>query len=208
MLPREAQGLLEQPVGPGGATGVPCRVSRGCGGGGELSGAGRERAGAKAPRRARHVLAPRRTRARSTAPSSASGSERSRCCGSCSARRSMSAKKSMNVPDADPRSSQVAVYRYLSWLQGEVIDALAAAPPFGGARDRGHSAVSEGLAAAAHDHGLGRDRADDGEGPPSGEGPARARRRTGCCSTLLTDSSETQTISLRARWRTSGTASA
>ena len=33
------------------------------------------------------------------------------------------------VPDADPRSSQVAVYRYLSWLQGEVIDALGATLP-------------------------------------------------------------------------------
>jgi hypothetical protein len=33
------------------------------------------------------------------------------------------------VPDDDPRSSQVSVYRYLSWLQGEVIDALATALP-------------------------------------------------------------------------------
>ena len=33
------------------------------------------------------------------------------------------------VPDEDPRSSQVSVYRYLSWLQGEVIDALATALP-------------------------------------------------------------------------------
>jgi hypothetical protein len=36
------------------------------------------------------------------------------------------------VPDDDPRSSQVSVYRYLSWLQGEVIDALATALPIAG----------------------------------------------------------------------------
>ena len=34
-----------------------------------------------------------------------------------------------DVPEDDPRSSQVSVYRYLSWLQGEVIDALAASLP-------------------------------------------------------------------------------
>lgn len=34
-----------------------------------------------------------------------------------------------DLPESDPRSSQVAVYRYLSWLQGEVIDALAASLP-------------------------------------------------------------------------------
>jgi hypothetical protein len=34
-----------------------------------------------------------------------------------------------DVPESDPRSSQVSVYRYLSWLQGEVVDALATALP-------------------------------------------------------------------------------
>jgi len=34
-----------------------------------------------------------------------------------------------DVAESDPRSSQVAVYRYLSWLQGEVIDALGAMLP-------------------------------------------------------------------------------
>ena len=34
-----------------------------------------------------------------------------------------------DIPESDPRSSQVAVYRYLSWLQGEVIDALGAMLP-------------------------------------------------------------------------------
>jgi hypothetical protein len=33
------------------------------------------------------------------------------------------------LPESDPRASQVAVYRYLSWLQGEVIEALAASLP-------------------------------------------------------------------------------
>jgi hypothetical protein len=33
------------------------------------------------------------------------------------------------LPESDPRSSQLAVYRYLSWLQGEVIDALAMSLP-------------------------------------------------------------------------------
>jgi Domain of unknown function (DUF2017) len=33
------------------------------------------------------------------------------------------------IPESDPRSSQVAVYRYLSWLQGEVIEALATGMP-------------------------------------------------------------------------------
>ncbi|MFZ0666088.1 MAG: DUF2017 family protein [Acidimicrobiales bacterium] len=36
------------------------------------------------------------------------------------------------LPDSDPRAPQVAVYRYLSWLQGEVIDALASSLPSGG----------------------------------------------------------------------------
>ena len=36
------------------------------------------------------------------------------------------------VPDSDPRSAQVSVYRYLSWLQGEVVDALATSLPSGG----------------------------------------------------------------------------
>jgi hypothetical protein len=34
-----------------------------------------------------------------------------------------------DLPESDPRSSQVAVYRYLSWLQGEVIEALATSLP-------------------------------------------------------------------------------
>jgi hypothetical protein len=34
-----------------------------------------------------------------------------------------------DLPESDPRSSQVSVYRYLSWLQGEVIEALAASLP-------------------------------------------------------------------------------
>jgi hypothetical protein len=34
-----------------------------------------------------------------------------------------------DLPESDPRSPQVAVYRYLSWLQGEVIDALAMSLP-------------------------------------------------------------------------------
>lgn len=33
------------------------------------------------------------------------------------------------VPESDPRSAQVSVYRYLSWLQGEVVDALATSLP-------------------------------------------------------------------------------
>jgi hypothetical protein len=33
------------------------------------------------------------------------------------------------LPDTDPRAPQVALYRYLSWLQGEVIDALGASLP-------------------------------------------------------------------------------
>lgn len=33
------------------------------------------------------------------------------------------------LPESDPRAAQVAVYRYLSWLQGEVVDALAAGLP-------------------------------------------------------------------------------
>jgi Domain of unknown function (DUF2017) len=33
------------------------------------------------------------------------------------------------LPDSDPRSSQLAVYRYLSWLQDEVIGALASGLP-------------------------------------------------------------------------------
>ena len=33
------------------------------------------------------------------------------------------------IPESDPRSSQVSVYRYLSWLQGEVIEALATGMP-------------------------------------------------------------------------------
>jgi Domain of unknown function (DUF2017) len=37
-----------------------------------------------------------------------------------------------DLPDSDPRSSQVSVYRYLSWLQGEVIEALAASLPSDG----------------------------------------------------------------------------
>jgi hypothetical protein len=34
-----------------------------------------------------------------------------------------------DVPESDPRSSQVSIYRYLSWLQGEVVDALATSLP-------------------------------------------------------------------------------
>jgi len=34
-----------------------------------------------------------------------------------------------DLPTDDPRSSQLAVYRYLSWLQGEVVDALASSVP-------------------------------------------------------------------------------
>jgi hypothetical protein len=34
-----------------------------------------------------------------------------------------------DLPESDPRSSQVAVYRYLSWLQGEVIEALSSGLP-------------------------------------------------------------------------------
>jgi hypothetical protein len=34
-----------------------------------------------------------------------------------------------DLPESDPRSSQVSVYRYLSWLQGEVIEALGAGLP-------------------------------------------------------------------------------
>lgn len=34
-----------------------------------------------------------------------------------------------DLPESDPRSSQVSVYRYLSWLQGEVVEALATALP-------------------------------------------------------------------------------
>jgi len=36
------------------------------------------------------------------------------------------------LPESDPLAAQVSVYRYLSWLQGEVIEALAASLPSGG----------------------------------------------------------------------------
>lgn len=39
------------------------------------------------------------------------------------------------VEDSDPRAQQFAVYRYLSMLQGEIIDSLADALPHGGVAD-------------------------------------------------------------------------
>jgi hypothetical protein len=40
------------------------------------------------------------------------------------------------VPRDDPRAPGLSVYRYLSWLQGEVVDVLAANLPAGGSADR------------------------------------------------------------------------
>ncbi|MHB1503595.1 MAG: DUF2017 family protein [Acidimicrobiales bacterium] len=37
-----------------------------------------------------------------------------------------------HVARDDPRAPRLAVYRYLSWLQGEIVDTLAAALPSGG----------------------------------------------------------------------------
>ena len=66
------------------------------------------------------------------------------------------------VDDTDPRAAQFTVYHYLSMLQEEIVDALAAALPDAGTEPARHRTADRTVtgrppAPAAHHHGLGGD---------------------------------------------------
>ena len=80
------------------------------------------------------------------------------------------------MEESGPLAPQAAAYRYLSMLQEEIVDSLAQALPRAGtkvARGTRHEPRRGPSSEVAHDHGIGGDGPDDGQGAPEGHRAAR-----------------------------------
>ena len=131
VLPREAQGLLDQKSDPVIRRVFPVAYPRDT----EAENAYRELVGSELTRRHKDELD---TLSTTADESEIDDSQLGQWLGALEVLRLMLGtsldvgEELEEVPDDDPRSSQVAVYRYLSWLQGEVVEALGAGLSVGG----------------------------------------------------------------------------